>query len=86
MEILQLIISAISGGVLTSVITLSAQRRKAMAKAKSSELDNTKKAIEIWRSLAKELELRLDKSELDIEKIRQTSCKVKDCEKRESLN
>ncbi len=85
MDIFNLIISAISGGVLTSIITLGAQRRIVISKAKSTELDNTKKAIEIWRSLAKELEHRLDKSEDDIEKIRQTSCKVKDCEKRESL-
>ena len=85
MEILQLIISAISGGVLTGVITLGAQRKKANAQAKSSELDNTKKAIEIWRSLAKDLETRLDKSEQEIEKIRQMACFIKDCSLRKSL-
>jgi hypothetical protein len=85
MDILNLIISAISGGVLTSIITLGAQRRIVLSKAKSTELDNTKKAIEIWRSLAKELEHRLDQSEENIEKIKQTSCKVKYCNKRESL-
>lgn len=84
-EIIQLLISAVSGGVLTSIITISAQRKNAMARAKSSELDNTKKAIEIWRSLAKELEQRLDKSEIEIEEIKKMACVAKDCAFRKTL-
>lgn len=44
-------------------------RRKNKAEAQSSELDNVKKAIEIWRELAQNLEKEIEELRAKIEMI-----------------
>ena len=65
-EILSLVFNVVlGGGLLVTVVTLKAQRKKANADAKgaeataeSTELDNVDKAVKIWRDLAETMEQR----------------------------
>lgn len=65
-EILSLVFNVVlGGGLLVTVVTLKAQRKKAEADAKgaeataeSAELDNVDKAVKIWRDLAETMEQR----------------------------
>lgn len=65
-EILSLIFNVLlGGGLLGTVVTLKAQKKKADAEAKgaeataeSTELDNVDKAVKIWRDLAESMEQR----------------------------
>jgi len=65
-EILSLVFNVVfGGGLLVTITTLRAQRKKANADAKgaeataeSTELDNVDKAVKIWRDLAETMEQR----------------------------
>ncbi|MBR1792099.1 MAG: hypothetical protein IJ764_00455 [Bacteroidales bacterium] len=53
-ETLQMILSALSGGVLTGLVTIPSVIRKAKAEARSADLDNLQKAMDGWHTLADE--------------------------------
>ena len=64
------------GGLIFSLYTIRAQKKKANAEAKSSELTNVETAIKIWRemsvSLSDELKLQQEKStelKIQVEKL-----------------
>lgn len=66
MSTLELIMMYVIGPIITigaSVVTYSLGRRKASAEAKSNELDNTEKAIAIWRNLAEDMTHKLQERE-----------------------
>ena len=53
-ETIQIILSAIGGGVLTSLVSLPYVAKKAKAEARSADLDNLNKAVEGWHGIADE--------------------------------
>jgi predicted RNase H-like nuclease (RuvC/YqgF family) len=52
---------AVIAGALSSFVTYIIARRKTVAEAQSSEIDNVQKAIAVWRELAQSLEAKVDK-------------------------
>ncbi len=67
-ELISIILNIVFGGsFLASVLTLRAQKKKAMAEAdveqgnvKTKELDNVQEAITIWREMAESLKVERD--------------------------
>ncbi len=75
MELVSLILNLVlGGGLIGSLVTLRAKKKKASAEAKASELDNVQEAITIWREMAenlrKELEASRKENELVTEQMR----------------
>jgi septal ring factor EnvC (AmiA/AmiB activator) len=67
-EFISVILNLLLGGGLIVLFTMRAQRKKATAEAEaaeananSSELDNVEKAITIWREMAENLRVELEK-------------------------
>ena len=52
---------AVIAGALSSFVTYIIARRKTLAEAQGSEIDNVQKAIAVWRELAENLEAKVDK-------------------------
>jgi len=52
---------AVIAGALSSFVTYIIARRKTVAEAQGSEIDNVQKAIAVWRELAENLEAKVDK-------------------------
>jgi predicted RNase H-like nuclease (RuvC/YqgF family) len=60
-ELISLILNIVfGGGFLLTAVTLRAQKKKADAEAKNSELDNVQEAIKIWREMAESLKAERD--------------------------
>ena len=51
----------VMGGTIASFITWLVTRRKYKAEARHTELDNVEKAISIWKQLAEDLNVQLQK-------------------------
>lgn len=70
MEHLSLILNLLfGGGFIASLVTLRAQKKKATADAKASELDNVHEAITIWREMAENLRKELETSRTNYEEM-----------------
>ncbi len=70
MEHLNLILNLIfGGGLIVSLVTLRATKKKATAEAKASELDNVQEAITIWRLMAENLRKELETSRVNYEEM-----------------
>lgn len=54
------------GGGLVLLVTLRATKRKADAEADSADMDNVKKAIDIWKDAAEELRSEVDHVNTDL--------------------
>lgn len=68
MNFLNLLVSALSGGLFTGVPIFLLTRKKYKVEVKGTELDQVEKAATIWRTLSEELEKRFKE---DIRELRQ---------------
>lgn len=64
--IVSLVLNLLFGGGLMLMVTLRATKRKANAEADSADIDNVKKAIDIWRDAAEELRSEVDHVNTDL--------------------
>lgn len=68
MDFLNVLVSALSGGLFTGVPIFLLTRKKYKVEVKGTELDQVEKAATIWRTLSEELEKRFKE---DIRELRQ---------------
>lgn len=54
MDYVELIIGAVSGGALATLLTLPSVVKKAKAEARAADIDNLQKAVEGWHGIADE--------------------------------
>lgn len=68
-ETIQIIISVLSGGALTALITIPSAIKKARAEARSADLDNLQKAVDGWHSIADERQEECQQQRAQIEAL-----------------
>jgi cell division protein FtsB len=64
-SIVTVLISSLTGGGIGWLVTLRAQRTKAVAESRGSELDNVEDAVKIWRELAESFRNELQQARAD---------------------
>lgn len=64
-SLITLLLSTLAGSGIGSLVTLRAQRTKANAESRGSELDNVEDAVKIWRELAESFKNELQQARTD---------------------
>lgn len=68
-SLITLLVSTLAGSGIGSLVTLRAQRTKANAESRGSELDNVEDAVKIWRELAESFKNELQQARADNSEI-----------------
>lgn len=64
-SLITLLLSTLAGSGIGSLVTIRAQRTKANAESRGSELDNIEDAVKIWRELAESFKNELQQARTD---------------------
>lgn len=75
--IITALISSISTGSITYLVTLNSAKKKANAEAESSELNNVQVAIKIWREMAEQLSVELNELRMKYDGVLSTVVELK---------
>lgn len=75
--IITALISSISTGSITYLVTLNSAKKKANAEAESSELNNVLVAIKIWREMAEQLSVELNELRMKYDGVLSTVVELK---------